>query len=389
MPHVRDRIATDGKIETSVLIDYDHDLPTGPVHIHDLVVSMTPFRSVPSIFEEIEDVVGSRGMFHPTKHVVMHSSVSGVRSFWNTDLARITVKRFPMSYPVDLTLGGICPLPSSSLLSVWSSEAFNAFHDQIPTEVSVANFLYELRDMKGMIPKIERSISRTASSNFLAFEFGVKPFIGDLQKLMNLSESVNKRLNHLVATAGKEVSLSFKRDIPQGTPIDTTRHIGAPWNPGANIRWKQVGYSGKFQVTGKLTQNLDDLRDPLSTKKAFAAALGLNNPAAIVWEAIPYSFVVDWFFRLDKQIGRLAIQPFGGEWTLRDVGYSVKESFNFLIYQEFYLDVAGNIVELLGTVEFQRYMRFLGLPMSSLFLTDGSLTPKQLALSLALLNQLR
>lgn len=349
----------------------------------------------PSHYSVFTDVVGERGKFNPAYHLSMESDVKGLVNFINGDGAQITElsqpgTEMPVSLDADyLHQYGLIPDVSSALLSQWSSEAFNAFHDQIPTSVSVANFLYELRDIKGLVPKIQRSVSKTASSNFLAFEFGIKPFVSDVKRILTLSDAVSKRLKHLRDTMGKPVDLRFERELdfnPVPAPIiieppASARYFDLPYG----WEFRRAGYRGRFNASAKLLQNLEGLDLPMSNLKAFAAASGFNNPAAIVWEAIPYSFVVDWLFHLDQQIGKLAIQPFGGEWTLSNVGYSITEEWHYLVYQRFF--PAYNPLQFVGSAKIRRYQRFPGLPVSSLFLTDGSLTPKQLVLSLALLNQ--
>jgi len=336
----------------------------------------------------MEDVVGSRG-YNPVRHFQIRSSVSGLVNYTNIDGASIEIIDYPLPFIIDNdTLNGIAPLVSSALLNEWSIEAFNAFHDQVPPQVLLPNFLYELRDIKGMIPKIERSIAKTASSNFLAYNFGIAPFIGDVKKLTGLVESVNKRLNHLRKTAGKPIHLKFKRKLPDLGDLVFERELGNGAEIGAHLVYELAGYQGEFVASATLVQNLDIPDVPLTQLKALASAAGALNPTAVVWEAIPYSFVVDWFFQVGPLIDSMNIQPFGGEYSLSDVGYSLNESFSYRVYQHFYPE-RGNEKIFLGTISVRRYKRRLGLPVFSLFLTDGILSPKQLMLATALLDQRR
>jgi hypothetical protein len=337
----------------------------------------------------MSDYVGNPHGVNPVYQVVLESDANRLVDFEHSNGAQISqLGDFPVLIDSSqMHTNGMIITPTAAQFSSWSVDAFNAFHDQVPREFSVGNFLIELRDIKGMIPKIERSISKTASSNFLAFEFGVKPFIGDVGKMLTLMEMVTKRLKHLRDTIGKEVTLSFSRKVEE--PIGpTVLSIPAPdWGSGANFEFRRLNYSGKFTATSKLIQNLDNLSDQSSALKGYAAALGLNNPIAIVWEAIPYSFVIDWFFKVGKLLDSLAIQPFGGEWSLRNTTSSFKDEYLYLVSQDFF--PSRNVKTQLGQARIRRYSRSVGLPVSSVFATDLTLTPKQQALSLALLNQLR
>jgi len=385
----RIRLLTDSVISTSRHFKYDGG------NSHLTLNFVAPHPTWPSYYRFMSDVVGNPEGINPAYQVVMNSTVSRVSNFYNADGASISQLD---SYPVliDPSLmhtNGMIVTPTAAQFSSWSVEAFNAFHDQIPTEFSVGNFLYELRDIKGMIPKIESSVVKTASSNFLAFEFGIKPFVGDVSKMLTLMATVAKRLEYLRETFGKEVGLYFSRkvDEPTGSP-NFDIHQGADLDPftagGCNWKFRRVGYKGTFSASTKLIQKLEGLSDMSSNIKAYAAALGLNNPAAIVWEAIPYSFVVDWFFKVGKLLNSLAIQPFGGEWSLRDTVNSFKDEYVYLVDQDFYPNIASTKV-FAGQVSIRRFSRNIGLPVSSVFATDLTLTPKQQALSLALLDQLR
>jgi hypothetical protein len=346
----------------------------------------------------MSDVVNQRGQMNPVEHVSIQSNVKGLASpFTNVDGATITqTDNIPVPIDPDSYWFGywaVIPHPSPTVLQSWALQAHQAFADQVPPTVSLANFMYELKDLKGMIPKIESGIVRTVSSNFLAFNFGVAPFVGDVKNILSLADTVNKRLKYLKDTLGIPQKLKFDRTIPEdswnGTAVfQVTPSPNVPFE-GVSFEWRRVGYQGKFHASATLLQNLEGLDTQLGTMKAFAAAAGFNNPAAIVWEAIPYSFVVDWFFRFGKQLDYLAVQPFGGEWSLSNVGYSLKESWQYELWQVVNHQYSNNVKTFLGSVAIQRYLRLPGLPVGSSVMTDGSLTPKQLALGLALLEQRR
>jgi hypothetical protein len=68
-----------------------------------------------------------------------------------------------------------------------------------------------------------------------------------------------------------------------------------------------------------------ELSEPLSTSRA----LGLLDPLTVVWEIIPYSFVVDWFLPIGSYLENLAVFPFlEGRFLTTDVyrysGFDIK-----------------------------------------------------------------
>jgi len=346
----------------------------------------------------MDDIVGDTGYFHPVSQMSISSSIRGGLTIdWFSNQSEhweIPSEEFPI--PVkgpddrivywDQWLSPVTP----AMLSGWSLDALNKFQDQVPTALSLPNSLYELKDIKGLIPKIDRSLSKTASGNFLAFEFGVKPLISDVKAVVGMMDAVDKRIEHLLEVNGRSSNLSFKRVIDTSTDItDFSRNLLNPYSSGTwAIRFVRKSAKATFFVTGDLYQDLDDLKDSSARLKALLAAGGFNRPATVIWNAIPYSFVVDWFFSVGKLLDTMAVQPFGGTYDISNVGWSLKrEAFWFA-----YLDIGDSTPyteRFLGTVTVKGYERHLGYPMTSLFLTDGSLSPKQQVLSLAMLEQRR
>jgi len=401
-PQMRTRLTTDGGMSTNWKFGYD----LGADHYDFPIFEDTP--RWPTSYSKFVDVVSTRkGEFNPCNHLSIESNAKRlVEPFCHTNGALISrLESMPVAIGVDefwFGMAAIIPHPSPTLLSDWSLEAHSAFNDQVPATVSVANFVYELKDLKGMIPKIESSLTRTASSNFLAYNFGVAPFVGDVKKILDLADVVNKRLKYLKDTMGKAQKLRFKRKIPEESwngasikRLDPSSVVSTTYKSlGLQFEFRRVNYQGTFSAQADLFQNLEGLDTQLGSLKAFAAASGFNKPASIVWEAIPYSFVVDWFFHFSKSLDYLTIQPFGGEWSLSNVGYSLNEKWQYEIWQIVPLSpcaTGGSNVGsyFLGSATIQRFIREPGLPMSSFYLTDGSLSPKQLALGLALLEQRR
>jgi hypothetical protein len=363
----------------------------------------------------MEDVVGEKGHYNPCNHIEIDSWLTpkSFPGFWrgtggNYALPIITEGddiAFPteLFQPPSFTQWPWIPTVSAATLSGWSMDAYNAFNSQVPTTVSLPNFLYELKDMKGMIPSFDRkSLTKTASNNFLAFEFGVKPFISDIKNIVNMADSVSKRLHHLVQQQKKTSHLTFARDVKYEEDFSFFRNIESPYFndyvEGAmnGFMFKRTSARTHFQIGASLYQDLSDLEDANSQLKALLSSGGFNHPARVVWNAIPYSFVVDWFFSVGKLLDTLNVQPFGGEWSVTNVGYSLKSEATYTVhaklanYTPHYSDVfipPGS--SMMGTVRVKSYVRKRGFPAYSLFLTDGLLSPEQLALGLAMLEQRR
>jgi len=324
-------------------------------------------------FEVIEDVVGSADRVHPVRHNT------------TTVVAKPLPNRFHDSgwseynhnIYFEIPSGTVEPLLLSAThldLGELSDKAYDALWPQVPQEVSIPNFLYELRELKDLIPALAENISKTLSGGYLQYQFGYKPFIGDVQKLVSIMSTIRARLEFLRRTYGKETRISCQFAIE----VDSLAAASA-----GGFSWSLTG-RGIFRAGGYLYHELQDLDGLIGEFRALLGATGFNNPLAVLWEAIPFSFVADWFTRAGSLIGRTPIQPFVGPWEIRRLTHSV--------------DIAGDLIGRLDwgggytppgyaafEVKVKLYERGVGLPASSSLLYEDGLNPQQQALGAALI----
>jgi hypothetical protein len=355
-------------------------------------------------FEYIDDIVGDASRLLPKTqwplHPVFHEKHRwvGQKDYpdW-VDFNRVDGNPYPFPSHPDVTTAFVPSVPEAAL-SVVAKTAYDAFYDQIPTEVSIANFLYELKDIKAMLPRLSKNLLGSATSNFLGYQFGWKPFLSDLRKLGSLTKSVHRRLKFLKDTSGKPTRIHSRAkgfytpttwSTPWGTaiyqsPLEFPNTVqGAFFTEQQKLFGKLSEYAVDFTASAVLLQKLEGLDSRLGELAAFSSALGLNNPAAIVWEAIPYSFVVDWFTNIGSWANQLEVQPFTGTWNVSNVTCSV----NYRAWVDFYAHPwfeYGNPLTNCGRVQVERYQRYVGLPVkvSSISLTDLDLRRQTLLESL-------
>lgn len=113
----------------------------------------------------------------------------------------------------------------------------------------------------------------SAADRWLEYSYGWSPLVQDVYNILDkgfgdVSFTVNGRSK---ITGQRQTSYSWRND-------GNGYHMG----------------SGTFDYKQRATCTAE-LEIP-NTAFAAASAWGLDNPAALVWEAIPYSFVIDWFY---------------------------------------------------------------------------------------------
>lgn len=197
-----------------------------------------------------------------------------------------------------------------------ASTAFaELFRDGLPT-ISGLQFLKE------------RSAS-SVGSEFLNYQFGILPIIGDVKDLAKSIKTREAVLKQLRRDSGRLVRRSFEfpieREVVQEstssgsvqTNLDTTFFKSTP----LGIRSKQVRITRKRWFAGAFTYHLPDSsefggfsRMALEAEKLF----GVIPDPADLWNLIPFSWTVDWFVNVGPILSNLSnlakyglVMPYG------------------------------------------------------------------------------
>jgi hypothetical protein len=266
--------------------------------------------------------------------------------------------------------------------NVWfesSRDAFDAFTDQFPADLSLGNFLLELDDLAAILPKLEKTLSKTIASAFLNYNFNWKPLIKDLQAIFNMCASVTSRIDHLRKTRGKPTRIFFLR---KGVNTGPAPYVWDTGPGGVMFEFSVEDYLVEYRACSWLSQNLTHLDDFYGLLRAYMGKTGLNNPLKIIWNAIPFSFVLDWIVPVSSYLNRFKIQGADGVWDLRDTTCSMLQTAKIIVTQ---VDRVSGDRAVIGKVAFRRYERVVGLPVPLLLLPSlQALSEKQLALLLAM-----
>jgi hypothetical protein len=160
---------------------------------------------------------------------------------------------------------------------------------------------------------------------------------------------------------------------------------GAPHGLLAHTRGL-VNYRVDLRAGCLFSHKLPWLNDVQGTLRAAAGALGLNNPLQVVWQAMPFSFVVDWFLNIGGALSQLDFQDRTVEWDIWNVHWSAKHTFDVEVRQRFN-DSNGNVLidQMVGRWRCSRYERFRGYPAPESMFDLDSLSPKQASLLAALI----
>ena len=240
----------------------------------------------------------------------------------------------------------------------------------IPSSASFANDILEIKDITRLansakdLAKVLVGLSSTWKyssrglvNGFLAYNFGLIPLISTAKAIASSSEKIFTRLAFLRSTRGHLTSLvnartgSYQTSPPPG------------WGNPANsfMTYAEVHTTYKFTIGGHLYQNLIGLDDAMAPLRAFRDYGGFDQILKIAWNAIPYSFVVDWLTHFGDTLGQYRLPAsFDGEYRIISPWCACSSHGTGVFWMWHYPSFNGALPAAHGTLD--RYVRIPGLP---------------------------
>lgn len=160
-------------------------------------------------------------------------------------------------------------------------------------DVDIPTFIGELKDIPQLFVKEATHIKRLAGTN-LKYQFGIKPLVADVKRLLNFQDLILKReeeLKHLYESGLTRTRLLYKANLADYR-TDTV-HDRDKFFINANVliqtkvvirghvRWKPLGIPN--------TMYAGDLR-----RLARKAALGMTVDFNTAYQLMPWSWLIDW-----------------------------------------------------------------------------------------------
>lgn len=292
----------------------------------------------------------------------------------------------------------------ASLYTEWGNACFTQFTTQVPVQMDLINSIRELPDAVDMVNgfmdiltrlntsvsvlrrsgKFTKSLTLGDLANTkLAYEFGIKPMLEDVRALVNMNKRVNDQLTFLQSSRLRPTKLNFTRKRELLTPFDKAL-------PGITNNFEEkhacVALTTIMHAQATLHHDLKGLDSELAFYRVLLGSTGILHVPSTVWNAIPLSFVVDWFLRIGDKLDNHHVRPFEGHWRLTNQCYSIKDEAKLETWHRWHPEL-GNPWRLAASWAFKRYARWPGSPPVSPVTFNGSLTSSQQVLAAALALQ--
>jgi len=242
--------------------------------------------------EECEDTHGSRetaNYFDLTRWKLSPGRITGIEGVWPV----YGLNNYPyLNQPTPDFLPGsdaqfMDPAAALTKVASWTSPG--------RAEVSFLNFIYELRELPEMLWKRKPN----SKGNSVAEQnFGWDPLLSDVAKLFKFSQQFERRLKELNAIYDRPGGLKRQRVLAEGHSRSTVTLAVNSWICGVTVersnhtmsrQWASLAWKPLF---GAMATKPDATA---LASKAIAAIHGWRANPGILWDALPWSWLVDYF----------------------------------------------------------------------------------------------
>lgn len=281
-----------------------------------------------------------------------------------------------------VVIGGIGSPPEMPGVTYTVAEA-NRFSSAISGALSSSTlapvFLKELPQIKDVHKQLigKGFGAKSFANRFLAYKFGILPFISDLSKLLEGHEIISQHIKKVNSMAGQTVRHRMNVGTISGS-ASWRRPTSASTSVPEYVEYKGEAYTiARIKVFRRYNQQ--------DTLNVYADYYGAKL-AQVVWEMIPYSFVVDWFVNIGGVIDYLAPKNQSDMAKLETGCTIVKSSVNLPV--QYWNQFVGRAVTL-GSRNWQLFSRqkCSGITPSSLIEGGSGLSLSRVTVGGALLIQ--
>jgi hypothetical protein len=211
------------------------------------------------------------------------------------------------------------PDPADYDLSAWHPKAFGALRPDKPL-IDLFTFFVELRDLASLNFKSIYSL-RGITDWWLATNFGWRPLLADIMRMYKVYNKLTTILDSLISNNGLPIRRSAKlyEFADPVTYFTQTNDVGINYNtwvqwPERSPRtssWKFKTFrerQTKVWASGSFVFYMKDVQLPQSRRLLAVDLLGLRPTPAIMWNAMPWSWLIDWLSNVGDVLNNISAQ---------------------------------------------------------------------------------
>lgn len=304
-------------------------------------------------------------VYEPQLHLLEQDLYLGMTTQWREgNLATHICNQFTTTGVLDFTWQTLATVSPATI-----KELFLGCLPSLNDGNSAVNFLLELKDvrtlvrtasnMRRYISRLKNSVASLKRNGFrkdtkprtaetlpvatgraladahLSYSFGIAPFITDVKRFYHTLKTLNERIAWLEANHDKVLirrnriklgNTNFVGGTEQHYPGNMGAYYSGTWGAGTvdfriTRRWiVPPTLYGTLKYRYALTSTVP-LKDQIST---YLSAFGVEKNPKIVWDAIPFSFLVDWVVDVGEFLESFKIDALGIRTEVIDYCYTIK-----------------------------------------------------------------
>lgn len=198
---------------------------------------------------------------------------------------------FPVgTYEAGPTFGGGLTFNSN-----WVTAALARINPSVPN-IQIGTFLWELREFPKMLYQLGHALTKPRGSDvpgsYVAYQFGWAPLVSDLKTLINLASEIEKKessFNKAQGTKRMRGTLENRKwvdAVNASLTLDNKSHTIKTSREWTSKTWYVAKWKNSADVPSFATDGM---------LERFGRALGSHQPMSAIWNALPWSWLIDYF----------------------------------------------------------------------------------------------
>jgi len=264
--------------------------------------------------------------------------------------------------------GGFVPPPDN--LNDLKQRSLTSMLPIIKSELSLVNSIVELKDFASLprtiktaaeLPKILpevyqrfklglrtttkslRQWLRAGADTYLQAKFNILPLLSDMTGIRRALSRTERRLNDFITRAGRTQKKHYVILLNESPPQSyDTNSTGVTYLSeegtyiGCELKSERFVYHSPTTFHAEIEYNYNYTQYQLEHARLLSLldAVGVNFNPAIIWNAIPWSFVVDWVIGVGQWLNRNRIGLMDPQINIHRYLWSVKRSRRILMNRQ-------------------------------------------------------
>nr|UJQ85744.1 MAG: putative maturation protein [Leviviridae sp.] len=270
---------------------------TGGDFVGSGMIGLVPIsRNVPSYTHSCEDTTGPQPYLpHP---LLITKAQSGTMVLNGSNglvgVAQRSASNLPSSYGTP-----VATFPTLSSDLEFATHA-RAVRNPATAHVSIPNFLFEFKDLPGMLRRAGNSLLNRAAGDYLSLSFGWIPLISDLKKLSEFTSALERKKKQLRSLQQKGGIRTKYTANKEGETITEAGDLLIESQVATVFGQRRTTSNRKRWAVNRWQSNLDPFL--MSDHKAMSDlaiqhTLGLHGSHLTIniWNGLPWSWLIDYF----------------------------------------------------------------------------------------------